>query len=447
MLLLLLSWQAPLQDIFGSHKVFLLGESLSIIGLLFALSKYSIPVISLGWLLFLSGASINNGAIQSIMSHSVEPSELSRTTSMLETGWAMASLVGLPLLGVVLKRSSWTVLFCGMLALHLIFASFVTFKFFGLIRSMKTQKQLDHQHDTSPVVDEVAPKSALDVLKATLNHFRETFANPRCQSVLIFGICLTANSTLNGAVFGQWLAYRYGFDSERVGLLSLCMGAGELTGAFFMSRLTARFGRKRVFTYGILCLFLAQLLLAAIESFSLWLGIISFYICATCSELTLICSITLVSSGAVSDHSIGTLVGLYFSTFNLGSMCAAFFVSPIFQFGGLPAVSLTGGSLVILSALVFRFVVQKNPTSSDSIPEDSESGSAAATPVPPQSITQAPSVEVHISAPVALMREDVYGVGGSFLVMDTSGNVSIQTQSELCAQNPTLPSYLVNQRV
>lgn len=356
---------SPLQDVVGSHRMFLLGESLALLGLVCALSKHSLVIVACGWTLFLAGGSLNNGAFQSMASRCNDAASLSRVTSMLEAGWAMASLIGLPLVGVLLRRTSWSILFACLIALHVLPAIYVARKFFELVAgngatasSEATTTRITTSvpaRDESNSVREDAAPSPLIAIRSTFAHFRQTLSDVNCCLALLFGMCVTANSTLNGGALGQWLKYTYDLDSESVGLLSLSLGMGELTGAILFSRLAPIYSVTRVLWAGATALVGAQCLLAALNGIGMWAGICAFYVCAACSEFTLIASITFVSSGIVTAHSIGTLVGLYFSTFNIGATCGALFVTPLFDKGGLAAVSFTGACMVLLSACVFWY--------------------------------------------------------------------------------------------
>jgi hypothetical protein len=55
---------APLLDLFNPRKVFIVGELITIVGFIMALSKSSLLVVAIGWFVFLWGGAIIGSSIQ-----------------------------------------------------------------------------------------------------------------------------------------------------------------------------------------------------------------------------------------------------------------------------------------------------------------------------------------------------------------------------------------------
>lgn len=443
---------APLQDVYGAHRIFVFGETMAVLGLALALCHFSLPLISIGWFLFLGGASLINGAFQSLLSAAVAPAELGRITAVLEGGWSFASLIGLPLVGVVLQRTSWSVLFGALIALHVPAAVFLAAKFNATAAAVAANRQAANESTASS-----SSPSALAAISSSLSHFRTVLGNARAVAVLVFAVCVTANSTLNGAVLGQWLRRAFDCDSETVGLLSLCLGAGELVGTVAVVRVGDRIGHRRAIWLGCACVIAAQCALAAATSGIDGLagrnvGLVMFFVCAACTEFTLICAVTFVSSGAASGarDSIGTLMCLFFCCFNIGAMGGAFIVTPAFERAGVAGVSLTGASLVVVGVCTLRAVMQCFPVASDEdeVGGDTEGAGNATlenglskqgseTVAAPRALSRdqvleqpAPALD---SLPAAASRSDAHASlpAALYLIMGADGAVRVDSPADL----------------
>jgi hypothetical protein len=85
-------------------------------------------------------------------------------------------------------------------------------------------------------------------------------------------------------------------------------------------------------------------------------GLVFIFVCFVTGEFTFVAAISFASSGLVIDFSIGTMMTLFFSAFNLGAMMSAFTVEPVYHLGGkgLLGTALEGGCVILLSSIALR---------------------------------------------------------------------------------------------
>lgn len=172
---------------------------------------------------------------QTVVSSSVHSSSLGRVTGIIEAGWPLSSLLGLPLVGVVLKRASWTAWFSLLLSLHALAGLFLLRQFTLLRERQQKEDRLPGKNDStesekltnqsknssyssstsaatsstpSPSTFSPSP-SILSIITDSLTHFRAVLSHVPALITIFLGMTMSCLTTLNNASLGLWLEVRW----------------------------------------------------------------------------------------------------------------------------------------------------------------------------------------------------------------------------------------------
>eukprot|EP00744_Colponema_vietnamica_P011269 GILI01015848.1.p1 GENE.GILI01015848.1~~GILI01015848.1.p1 ORF type:complete len:573 (+),score=84.95 GILI01015848.1:228-1721(+) len=296
----------PLTALVGSQVMILISSSMLLASLI-------MPLISTQyWWILLSRAFVGCGyrslasAMQSYAgSHAFEGSS-GKLTGLLECSWALASLLGMPVLGMLLERVGWKATFLSLFALFSPFAFLATY----YSKSPSHTSQVTHASGSSSVYDEdeelalrtvqsqssetdessssgysrtspvfsnsssglssesdfVAPSSAvtspsvpsiaspnapslnipppsvLEIIKAVLLQ-KVTFGAAVC--VLLCSIA----DNFHYLIFAIFLSERYNLSAEGVGSTNITFGVAELLANIVLSLVSDRIGVHRSLVY------------------------------------------------------------------------------------------------------------------------------------------------------------------------------------------------------
>ncbi len=170
-----------------------------------------------------------------------------RVSGIVEMTWALAALIGLPVVGFLIDGFSWW-----LPALALAGASVPAVVSLARAFSMFPAHHVEHGRDRLSL----APLRRPDVIGAIL---------------AVGGLNL--GSQLLIVAHGRWLEDTYGFDPTAVGFAIVAIGAVELVATLTSSRVADRLGKRRSVAAGGLVLALATLLLAIDPTPRLTLGL------------------------------------------------------------------------------------------------------------------------------------------------------------------------------
>lgn len=110
---------SPLFDVVSPRAMFCFGEIVVLTGFGFAACKNYFALVQTGWIMFFSGSYIIAASVQAILTRFVPVNELSKFTSYIELSWPFSGLVGVPLVGIILQRLSWSWLYIIFAGIHL----------------------------------------------------------------------------------------------------------------------------------------------------------------------------------------------------------------------------------------------------------------------------------------------------------------------------------------
>ena len=94
------------------------------------------------------------------------------------------------------------------------------------------------------------------------------------------------------------------------------------------------------------------------QHFGLVPGLVMIFLCFVTGEFTFVASIAFASSGAIVAESVGTLMGLFFCSFNVGAMLSAFTVTPVYARFGMAGSAAVSATAMLTGTLMLRFALR-----------------------------------------------------------------------------------------
>ena len=311
----------PLGDRVGYRRLMLAGLALLATGMSCAALVPSYGTVILALFLAGLGKNLFDPAIQAYVGARVTYARRSTAIALIETSWAGSTLIGIPLVGLLMTWGGWQSPFSA-------FALLGWLGFFWLWRRLPIEDPFS-AHRAAP----------LSVLRDAWQHLRNDSA---ARIMLTLGLLTsTANDALF-VIYGVWLEQRFGLSLVQIGLGTVAIGAAELGGEFMTALLADRYGKKRVLVLGLALGALGYLLLpwfgVRLVPALAWLFFIFLSV-----EFTIVTAISLATE-VMPDHR-GTMMAAFLAAAGLGRMAGALSGGLLWNAGGIVMVSLVAAGL------------------------------------------------------------------------------------------------------
>jgi len=242
----------------------------------------------------LVGKAIFDPSLTSYVADHISYEKRGTAIGFLEFAWSLAFIVGIPAMGLLLARSSWSAPF-GVLGV-LGFVAFI-FILFTLTDSAKPVHHID----------------------GIFGNVKQIFTTPAVLIAFSIGLLVTAANEVVNLMFGVWLEDSFKLQIAALAGASAVIGLSELGGEGMVALFVDRVGKVRASGYGIVANSLAAILLPIIghTRAGALIGLFLFYITF---EFTIVSIIPLMSevmpsarattlSFAGAAHSIGRAIG------------------------------------------------------------------------------------------------------------------------------------------
>jgi len=287
----------------------------------------SIVSFAVAFVLLVLGVANYTVAGHAWISHRVGYQWRARSIGIFEISWALAMLVGAPIVAVLINRFGWRGPFVALAAGSLV-AAFVV----ALVLPSSPPRD-----PATLTVDELHPDGALSDLR------RRPAMTGRAWLVVGGSALLTLAGISVFVVSGSWLSDSFDVSTSGIGVVAMGFGAAELTASTSIAAFADRLGKLRSTLAGI-CTLLVGLGIMAIAGDRLAVGVVGLLVFLLGFEYGFVTSLSLTSEampharGATLaiGNAVGTLArgsgiiisGLLFGTFGItGSLalsaCAA----------------------------------------------------------------------------------------------------------------------------
>jgi len=286
-------------------------------------------VVTIGLVLFGLGKVAHDTSSNGWLGDHVPYARRGRATGLLELSWALALVVGIPIMGLLLEATSWRAPF------------FVCSAAVAICAVMLDRVLNTHPRMLPPPPPDVAPAPAT---------WRQRLPRGDTRVVIIVMSAIMLSIQLVTVVFGVWLEDEFGFSVAAVGTASILLGLGEVVGAGGSARFTDRWGKPRSVLIGMVPMVPCLALLGfASASTPLVLGL--FAIVSVGFEFSFVSALPLLTE--LEPDARAATVGQAFAGFTftraIGTVLGAF---AYVRFGMTPvalaAAAVTAAAIVLL---------------------------------------------------------------------------------------------------
>lgn len=284
-----------------------------------------------GSMLFGMGIVIFDPSIQAYVSDRVPYRRRALAMAVIEFGWSGAFLIGIPLVGRVISRSSWSTPFLwvgGMMVLSLILIDWVLPP-----SSVPAGRRLDLKAG----------------LKKTIRH------RPSMAAVGVSFLMITGSRGVM-IVYGAWFEKVFRMTEQTLGDVSSVIGVAGITGLVLVGLLTDRLGKKLALGLGLTVNLLSALLFPLLEG-SVVLTVSNLFVYYLAFEFALVTALSLVSE--LRPEARATLMAFHAAAVSAGDALGSFLGPRLYQGGMIMNSGLAVGlNLLALTVLVLWVKVE-----------------------------------------------------------------------------------------
>jgi DHA1 family inner membrane transport protein len=316
----------PLADRFGYRKMMILGLVMLAVGMFAGglFPSYGVILITL----FLAGLGkmVFDPAVQAYVSERVPYKRRATAIGFLEISWAGSTLLGIPLIALLIDNVGWRSPFFAMGAIGL--AGIIVLS----VLIPADEKSISN------------PRRMLSVKKVLPIIVRDEASLGALGYVFFFSAAIDSLFV----IYGAWLEKAFRVDIVALGMATGVIGAAELVGEILVATISDRFGLKRVVIIGVtICIFTYSLLPFAGQSLLTALTGLFFHFLIF--EFTIISSLALCTE--LQPEMRATVIAGFFAAAGLGRILGALIGGPIWLAGGLVATSLVSAGITALALI------------------------------------------------------------------------------------------------
>jgi len=316
----------PLADRFGYRKMMVLGLVMLAVGMFAGglFPSYGVILITL----FLAGLGkmVFDPAVQAYVSERVPYERRATAIGFLEISWAGSTLLGIPLIALLIDNVGWRSPFFAMGAIGLAGIMVLSVLIPADERSVSNPRRMLSVKKVLPII--MRDEASLGALAYVF------FFSAAIDNLFV--------------VYGAWLEKAFGVGIVALGMATGVIGAAELVGEILVATISDRFGLKRVVMIGVtICIFTYSLLPFAGQSLLTAMSGLFFHFLIF--EFTIISSLALCTE--LQPEMRATVIAVFFASAGLGRILGALIGGPIWLAGGIVATGLVSTGMTTLALI------------------------------------------------------------------------------------------------
>lgn len=313
-------------DRLGNRLMMRTGLALAAVGMLLCGIFPSYWWVFVGLVLAGLGKTIFDPAIQAFVGRHVPYERRGRIVGIIETAWAGSTLVGIPLMGLIIANF-------GLAAVFYLLA------FLGGLSWFAVGWVIPEEQPASP---------AGSCRKGMLSSILQLVRIRPAAGMLLFGFWISIANDSLFVVYGAWFEQAFLVSIVALGFSTVAIGAAELLGESLTALFADRIGLKRALISGLLLLIVAYLALPLI-GVSLSTAMVGMFLVFLCFEFVIVSSFSL--STELLPGARATMMGGFYATAGLGRMIGVLMGGVLWQWGGIVAVTTQAAVLTLFGLL------------------------------------------------------------------------------------------------
>jgi MFS transporter, DHA1 family, inner membrane transport protein len=314
----------PAADRFGYRAMMLLGMG-SLAAGMGAVGLFPVfAMLVVAQLLSGAGKSLFDPALQAYISERVPYARRGLVVGLLETAWAGSTLVGIPLMALLIDQAGWRAAFFALSASGLLGIGVMA----GLLPADRPQ----------------------DAEARGRVRFRQLFA-AMLQSRPALGMALFAflfNTAMDNlfVIYGAWMEDAFQLSVLAIGVGTAVIGAGELLGEAITAGFGDRLGLKRMALGGVLLCVLTYLMLPlATGTLPLALAAVFLHFCMF--EMTIVTVLSVTTE--LLPAARATMIASFYAFAGAGRVVGALLGGPVWLATGIWGTATLSAALTALS--------------------------------------------------------------------------------------------------
>ncbi|MBN1263865.1 MAG: MFS transporter [Anaerolineales bacterium] len=318
-----------LVDILDRKTAMFIGTSLAIFGFL---ATSIVPTMSgfiIGLLLIAAAKAIFDPAVLAYLGDHISYERRGRAIAISEFSWSTASLIGIPLVGMLIAagtwRTPWPILAAAVLLLT-----------FLIYRNVDTKKRQVQSQKLTKVLSEL-------------------LSRPGIAAAMVFTFLICVSNQIIYVVYGAWMEDSFGLSIAQIGAATMVLGAAEVMGEGGVALITDRIGKQLAVVLGITVSILGAVCIIFLQYGLLGslIGLFLFYIGFEFALVSLFPMIT-----EMVPLARGTAAAVVIASLELGHAIGAVLAPGLYYLGLNTSLVLSIG-LNLIALLIFQLGVRR----------------------------------------------------------------------------------------
>jgi predicted MFS family arabinose efflux permease len=313
----------PIADRWGYRRIMLVAMAMLSIGMLVSGIWPFYALVMFG--LFMSGLAKNvfDPAVQAFAGERIAFRHRGRVIGILEFSWAGSTLLGIPLVGLLLNGYGWRSPFFVLGAAGILGGGLLVWLMPATAGAQ-------------------AAESSRDGIRRA---WRRLVRHRRAVAAMAFGFFISAANDNLFVIYGAWLETSFQVSVVALGLGTGLIGIAELCGEILTAALADRCGLKRSVIAGLILTMLSYLILPAAR-WNLGLALAGLVGVFIVFEFTMVAFLSLCTE--LVPERRATMMSMMLAAAGIGRVVGALIGGPIWMAGGITA---TASASALISAM------------------------------------------------------------------------------------------------
>jgi len=320
----------PMADRFGYRKMMIIGMVMLAVGMFAGgfFPFYGVMIVAM----FLAGMGkiIFDPAVQAYISERVPYQRRAMAIGFLEISWAGSTLLGIPLIALLINKVGWRSPFFVM----------------GIIGVLGVLAMVLFFPGKAKTISKAAPEQAFIKMLQTLVKDKPSLG---AMAYVFFFSAAIDNLFV---VYGAWLEKAFDVGILVLGLGTSVIGVAELVGEIMVAAISDRFGLKRVVSCGIILCIMTYVMLPVVSQ-SFYLALAALFVHFLFFEFTIISSLALCTE--LRPEMRATMIAGFTAAAGLGRIVGALSGGAVWLTGGIVATGMISAGLTVLALISLRW--------------------------------------------------------------------------------------------